>query len=242
MHIQRIHAGSRSTSLRLFAGFLAACTCKPFVWDSKPGVTSYILLYGPVLKRADKSFREDVWSTEEDKQHTVQSLWDPDPKRRQDSGLSIISSDPGKLGGSWQRASSDSRGWKKVTIVHNAALKATWAMLPWQEICSDYYFSYSFPTNIYREGSEGWWSKLSTWVFLCLHVLPAPLSIPSLGWTSDLSRVYSGSLWQLTENEMKTWQQLKDWRRYCGIHSRSVTKSLNPWYGCRKIHTEVPVL
>lgn len=115
--------GSRPTSLCLFAGILAACTYKPFVWDSKPGVTSYILLYEPVLKRADKSFREDVWSTQDDKQHTVQSLWDPGPKRRQDSGLSIISSDPGRLGGSQQRASTDSRGWKKVTIVHNAGLE-----------------------------------------------------------------------------------------------------------------------
>lgn len=85
----------------------------PFVWESKPGVTSYILLYEPVLKRADKSFREDVWSREEDKQHTVWSLWDPGPKRRRDSGLSIIPSDPGRLGGSRQRASSDSRGLKK---------------------------------------------------------------------------------------------------------------------------------
>lgn len=97
-----------------------ARTCKPFVWDSKPGVTSYILLYEPVLKRADKSFREDVWSREEDKQHTARSLWDPGPKRRRDSGLSIIPSDPGRLAGSRQCACSDSRGEKKVTIVHDA--------------------------------------------------------------------------------------------------------------------------
>lgn len=160
MHIRWVHPGSSSTSLRLFAGFLAARTCKPFVWDSKPGVTSYILLYEPVLKRADKSFREDVWSAEDDKQHTVQSLWEPGPKRRHDSGLSIISFDPGRLGGSWQRVSSDSRGWKKVTIVHNAALKAIWAMLP-QTMNLQWWLFFIFITNKYvsterAQGCGGW--------------------------------------------------------------------------------------
>lgn len=167
MHIQCANTVSRSTSLGLIAFFLAACTCKPFVWDSKPGVTSYILLYEPVLKRADKSFREDVWSTEDEKQHTVQSLWDPGPKSGQDSGLSIISSDPGRLGGSQLRASTDSRGLKKSDTSAQCCLESNMS-----NALQRYYFSYLLPTNIYREGSEGLWLMLSAWIFPCLHFLP----------------------------------------------------------------------
>lgn len=72
-------------------------------------------------------------------------------------------------------------------------------MLLWQRICNAN-FSNLLLTNIYREGSEVWWLKLITWIFLCLHDLPAPLSIPSLAWTGDLSKVCSGHLWQLSAN------------------------------------------
>lgn len=150
MHIQCANTVSRSTSLGLIAFFLAACTCKPFVWDSKPGVTSYILLYEPVLKRADKSFREDVWSTEDEKQHTVQSLWDPGPKSGQDSGLSIISFDPGRLGGSQLRASTDSRGLKKSDTSAQCCLESNMS-----NALQRYYFSYLLPTISTERAQRG---------------------------------------------------------------------------------------
>lgn len=64
--------------------------------------------------------------------------------------------------------------------------------------------------------------------FFCVCTFSQRLWVFPVRGAGDLSRVCSGSLGQLTENEMKTWLQLMYWRRHGSIHSESVTKSLNP--------------